>query len=75
MLYAENLGLYFASNYSDWAFLFCLVFVLFFVVFYFVFLTKICVLNMLSLHICLHARRGHQVSLQMVVTHHVVAGN
>ena len=27
------------------------------------------------LHIYLHARRGHQTSLQMVVSHHVVAGN
>jgi hypothetical protein len=27
------------------------------------------------LHICLHVRRGHQISLQMVVSHHVIAGN
>ena len=27
------------------------------------------------LYICLQARRGHQTSLQMVVSHHVVAGN
>ncbi|CAO2588244.1 hypothetical protein LEMLEM_LOCUS4879 [Lemmus lemmus] len=27
------------------------------------------------LHVCLQARRGHQISLQMVVSHHVVAGN
>jgi hypothetical protein len=27
------------------------------------------------LHVCLQARRGHQISLQMVVSHHVFAGN
>ena len=27
------------------------------------------------LHVCLQARRGHQTSLQMAVSHHVVAGN
>ena len=27
------------------------------------------------LHVSLPARRGHQISLQMVVSHHVVAGN
>ena len=25
--------------------------------------------------VCLQARRGHQTSLQMIVSHHVVAGN
>jgi hypothetical protein len=27
------------------------------------------------LHVHLHASRGHQITLQMVVSHHVVAGN
>ena len=27
------------------------------------------------LHVCLQARRGHQISLWMVMSHHVVAGN
>jgi len=27
------------------------------------------------LHIHLYTRRGHPISLQMVVSHHVVAGN
>ncbi|CAO2608126.1 hypothetical protein LEMLEM_LOCUS13668 [Lemmus lemmus] len=27
------------------------------------------------LYVCLQARRRHQISLQMVVSHHVVAGN
>jgi hypothetical protein len=28
---------------------------------------------MVYLHVCLHARQGHQIPLQMVVSHHVVA--
>jgi hypothetical protein len=27
------------------------------------------------LNVCLQARRGHQIPLQMIVSHHVVAGN
>ena len=30
--------------------------------------------TMFSLHVCLHTRRGHQTSLQVVVGHHAVAG-
>jgi hypothetical protein len=31
--------------------------------------------TVLCLHECLQARRGHQIPLQMAVSHHVVAGN
>ena len=33
------------------------------------------VYTVFCLHVRLQARRGHQISLQMVVSHHVVAGN
>ena len=33
------------------------------------------VFSVFCLHVCLQARRGHQNSLQMVVSHHVAAGN
>ena len=42
---------------------------LFFIFIYFIYY----VYNILS--VCLKARRGRQTSLQMVVSHHVVAGN
>jgi hypothetical protein len=28
-----------------------------------------------SLHVCLHIKRGHQISLEMVVSHHMRTGN
>ena len=31
--------------------------------------------TMFCLHVCLHTRRGHQISLWMVVSHRVVPGN
>jgi hypothetical protein len=38
----------------------------------YIFILCVCVL---CLHVSLHARRGHWIPLQMVVSHHVVAGN
>uniref|UniRef100_A0A087WPZ1 RIKEN cDNA 1700088E04 gene n=1 Tax=Mus musculus TaxID=10090 RepID=A0A087WPZ1_MOUSE len=32
-------------------------------------------LRVFGLHVCLQARRGHQIPLQMVVSFHVVVGN
>jgi hypothetical protein len=43
--------------------------------FCFVFLDLFIMYTIVCLHICLQARRGHQISLQMAVSQDVVAGN
>lgn len=44
--------------------------------FYFVFMYGVFVnVWVLCLHVCLHARRGRQISLQMAGSHHVMSGN
>ena len=63
------------SHSSSWSlfglFFVCLVFFFVVVLFFKMYLFR----WVLCLHVCLHSRRGHRIPLQMVVSHHVVAGN
>jgi hypothetical protein len=43
--------------------------------FYFKHFKKIFIIYKYTVAVFIHTRRGHQISLQMVVRHHVVAGN
>lgn len=43
--------------------------------FFFFFFEDVCIYYVCSVHACISARRGYQISYQMDVTHHVVAEN
>jgi hypothetical protein len=45
------------------------------ILFIYLFIHSFIIYTLSCLHKCLHTRRGHQILLQTIVSHHVVAGN